>query len=73
MGFGSLIEKMRLDKASRFHFSESDRRGIKRLSCGWDTPAQLMVLTIEPAFLKKVGQAWVNPDQIELQSCIKNN
>jgi hypothetical protein len=29
MGFGSLIAKVRLDKASRIHSSESDRRGLK--------------------------------------------
>jgi hypothetical protein len=28
IGFGSLIEKVRLDKASRIHSSESDRRGV---------------------------------------------
>jgi hypothetical protein len=28
MGFGSLIEKVRLDKASRTHSSASDRKGI---------------------------------------------
>lgn len=35
-------------------------------SCSWDTPAQFMVLAIEPTLLKQVGQDWVNPDQIEL-------
>lgn len=36
-------------------------------SCGWDTPAQFMVLAVEPTLLKQMGQEWVNPDQIELQ------
>jgi AraC family transcriptional regulator len=36
-------------------------------SCSWDTPAQFMVLAIEPTLLKQVGQDWVNPDQIELR------
>lgn len=36
-------------------------------SCSWNTPAQFMVLAIEPALLKQIGQDWVNPDQIELQ------
>lgn len=36
-------------------------------SCSWDTPAQFVVLAIEPTLLKQVGQDWVNPDQIELQ------
>ncbi|MBW4694943.1 MAG: AraC family transcriptional regulator [Lyngbya sp. HA4199-MV5] len=35
-------------------------------SCSWDTPAQFMVLALEPTLLKRVGQDWVNPDQIEL-------
>lgn len=35
-------------------------------SCSWDTPAQFMVLAIEPTLLKQVGHDWVNPDQIEL-------
>ncbi|MBD2743778.1 AraC family transcriptional regulator [Coleofasciculus sp. FACHB-1120] len=35
-------------------------------SCSWDTPAQFMVLAVEPTLLKQVGQDWVNPDQIEL-------
>lgn len=34
--------------------------------CSWDTPAQFMVLAFEPTLLQKVGQDWVNPDQIEL-------
>jgi AraC family transcriptional regulator len=36
-------------------------------SCSWDTPAQFIVLAIEPTLLKHIGQDWVNPDQIELQ------
>ncbi|HEY9660437.1 MAG TPA: AraC family transcriptional regulator, partial [Allocoleopsis sp.] len=36
-------------------------------SCSWDTPAQFMVLAIEPTLLKHIGQDWVNPDQIELR------
>jgi AraC family transcriptional regulator len=35
-------------------------------ACSWNTPAQFMVLAIEPTLLKQVGQDWVNPDQIEL-------
>ncbi|MBI4783849.1 MAG: helix-turn-helix transcriptional regulator [Oscillatoriophycideae cyanobacterium NC_groundwater_1537_Pr4_S-0.65um_50_18] len=35
-------------------------------SCSWDTPAQFMVLAVEPTVLKQVGQDWVNPNQIEL-------
>lgn len=35
-------------------------------SCSWDTPAQFMVLAIEPTLLQQVGQDWVNPDRIEL-------
>ncbi|MBD2463187.1 helix-turn-helix transcriptional regulator [Oscillatoria sp. FACHB-1407] len=35
-------------------------------SCSWDTPAQFMVLAIDPILLKQVGQDWVNPDRIEL-------
>ncbi|HEY9627172.1 MAG TPA: AraC family transcriptional regulator [Coleofasciculaceae cyanobacterium] len=35
-------------------------------SCSWDTPAQFMVLAIEPTLLNQVGQDWVNPNQIEL-------
>lgn len=34
--------------------------------CSWDTPAQFMVLAIEPALLQQIGQDWVNPDRIEL-------
>ncbi|MBE9182107.1 helix-turn-helix transcriptional regulator [Oculatella sp. LEGE 06141] len=33
--------------------------------CSWDTPAQFMVLAIEPRLLQQVGQDWVN-DPIEL-------
>lgn len=36
-------------------------------SCSWDTPAQFMVLALEPTLLQQVGQDWVNPDQIELR------
>jgi AraC family transcriptional regulator len=36
-------------------------------SCSWDTPAQFVVLAVEPILLKQVGQDWINPDQIELQ------
>ncbi|MGG6295638.1 helix-turn-helix domain-containing protein [Leptolyngbya sp. AN02str] len=36
-------------------------------SCSWDTPAQFMVLAVEPTLLKQIGQDWVNSDQIELQ------
>ncbi|HEY9897284.1 MAG TPA: AraC family transcriptional regulator, partial [Candidatus Sericytochromatia bacterium] len=42
-------------------------------SWSWDAPAQFMVLAIEPTLLKQVRQDWVNPDQIELQPCLKNN
>jgi len=35
-------------------------------ACSWDTPAQFVVLAIEPTLLKNIGQDWVNPDQIEL-------
>lgn len=34
--------------------------------CSWDTPAQFMVLALEPTLLQQLGQDWVNPDQIEL-------
>ncbi|MGQ4648182.1 helix-turn-helix domain-containing protein [Lyngbya aestuarii] len=34
--------------------------------CSWNTSAQFMILAIEPALLKQVGQDWINPDQIEL-------
>lgn len=34
--------------------------------CNWNTSVQFMVLAIEPALLKQVGQDWVNPDRIEL-------
>lgn len=34
--------------------------------CSWDSPAQFMILAIDPAFLQQVGQDWVNPDLIEL-------
>jgi AraC family transcriptional regulator len=34
--------------------------------CNWNTPAQFMVLAIEPALLKQVGQDLVDPDRIEL-------
>ncbi|PSB05378.1 AraC family transcriptional regulator [filamentous cyanobacterium CCP2] len=34
--------------------------------CNWDTAAQFMVLAVEPALLREVGQDWVNPDAIEL-------
>lgn len=37
-------------------------------SCSWDTPAQFIVLAIEPILLQNIGQDWVNPDRIELQS-----
>jgi len=37
-------------------------------ACSWDTPAQFMVLAIEPTLLKQIGQDWINPDQIELRS-----
>lgn len=52
-----------------------ERRGIGDIaiipagvthSCSWDTPAQFIVLALEPTLLKQVGQDWVNPDQIEL-------
>ncbi len=52
-----------------------ERRGIGDIaiipagvthSCSWDTPAQFMVLAVEPTLLKQIGQDWVNPDQIEL-------
>lgn len=35
-------------------------------SCSWDTPAEFMVLAIEPTLLQQVGRDWINPDQIEL-------
>lgn len=35
-------------------------------SCSWDTPAQFIVLAVEPTLLNRVGQDWVNPDRIEL-------
>ena len=34
--------------------------------CNWNSSVQFMVLAIEPALLKQVGQDWVNPDRIEL-------
>ena len=34
--------------------------------CNWNTSVQFMVLAVEPALLKQVGQDWVNPDRIEL-------
>lgn len=34
--------------------------------CNWKTSVQFMVLAIEPALLKQVGQDWVHPDRIEL-------
>lgn len=34
--------------------------------CNWNAPAQFMILAIESALLKQVGQDWVNPDRIEL-------
>lgn len=34
--------------------------------CSWDTPAQFMVLALESTLLQRIGQDWVNPDQIEL-------
>lgn len=34
--------------------------------CNWHTSAQFMVLAIEPALLKQVGQDIVNPDRIEI-------
>ncbi len=34
--------------------------------CNWDASAQFMILAIEAALLKQVGQDWVNPDRIEL-------
>lgn len=34
--------------------------------CNWDSSAQYLILAIEPALLKQVGQDWVNPDLIEL-------
>jgi AraC family transcriptional regulator len=40
--------------------------------CSWDTPAQFMVLAIEPALLQQVGQDWVNPDRIELMPQFMN-
>lgn len=40
--------------------------------CSWDSPAQFMVLAIEPQLLQQVGQDWVNPDQIELMSQFMN-
>ncbi|WP_416674406.1 helix-turn-helix domain-containing protein [Egbenema bharatensis] len=36
-------------------------------SCSWDTPAQFMVLAVDPVLLKQIGQDWVNPDHIELE------
>lgn len=53
-----------------------ERRGTKDVAiipaginhaCSWDTPAQFIVLAVEPTLLKQVGQDWVNPDQIELR------
>jgi len=35
-------------------------------SCSWDAPAQFIVLAVDPALLRQVGQDWVNPDQIDL-------
>lgn len=35
--------------------------------CSWDTPAQFMVLAIDPGILNQVGQDWVNSDRIELR------
>lgn len=34
--------------------------------CNWNASAQFMILAIESALLKQVGQDWVNPDRIEL-------
>lgn len=34
--------------------------------CNWNTSVQFMILAIEPAFLKGVGQDWVNLDRVEL-------
>ncbi len=34
--------------------------------CNWDAPVQFMILAVEPALLKQVGQDWVNCDRIEL-------
>jgi AraC family transcriptional regulator len=34
--------------------------------CNWHDSAQFAVLAIEPAFLRRVGQDWVDPDHIEL-------
>jgi AraC family transcriptional regulator len=40
--------------------------------CSWDTPAQFMVLALEPTLLQQVGQDWVNPDTIELMPQFMN-
>lgn len=70
-GLGSYAPGMRSLDGKRSH----ERRGSGDIaiipagithSCGWDTPAQFMVLAVEPTLLKQVGQDWVNPDQIEL-------
>lgn len=34
--------------------------------CNWNTSVEFMILAIEPALLKQVGQDLVNPDRIEL-------
>ncbi len=61
---------------------EQERRGTGDIAiipagiahrCSWDTPAQFMILAIEPTLLQRVGQDWVNPDQIELMPRYMNN
>ena len=34
--------------------------------CNWNTSIRFMILAIEPALLKEIGQDWVNPDRNEL-------
>lgn len=34
--------------------------------CNWQSSVQFGILAIEPAFLKQVGQDWLDPDRIEL-------
>lgn len=34
--------------------------------CNWNTDVQFIILAIEPALLKQVGQDFINPDRIEL-------
>lgn len=54
---------------------ERERRGTGDIAiipagvthrCSWDTPAQFIILALEPSLLQQIGQDWVNPDQIEL-------